>query len=151
MNEEKLQILAQKQLKEIEKLIKKHLLNYDKKYILESRVKTPYKIRLKQGWLKNLGKPYEFSDINDIIGFRICVENEIEVEKLTNYFSDNFNEIDRVDYFNNPKMNGFKAYLLYFCEEKIEFEIQFMTLEMLEFTNLTHDQHDELKYGIKIV
>lgn len=150
MNEENLQILARKNLNKIEKIIKEHLSNYDKTYLLESRVKSPYKIRLKQGWLKNLGKPYEFSDINDIIGFRICVENEQEVENITKYFSDNFNEIDRVDYFNNPKQNGFKAYLLYFSEDKIEFEIQFMTLEMLDFTNLTHDEHDELKYGIKI-
>lgn len=147
--DEKLQLLAEAQMNRLTKEIKNFLNTYyDKPYILDSRVKSLDKLRLKQSLMsQKLGYAVELTDLPDIIGLRISVENEQDVEEMSELIK--ILLPDKVmDYFNKPKENGFKAYLYYFEKVELNVEIQIMTMRMREWTNVTHEEHDIQKYGL---
>lgn len=146
--DEKLQLLAEDQMniltKEIENFLNRY---YDKPYILDSRVKSPYKLRLKQSLISSKkGYPIKLTELPDIIGLRISVETEQDVEEM-NELIKILSPDKVVDYFNKPNENGFKAYLYYFEKVGLNVEIQIMTMRMREWTNATHEEHDTQKYG----
>lgn len=149
MTDEELQFLAEEQMERLKLQIKEILDKYyAKSYILDSRVKKLDKLRLKQSLFSHkYGFPIELNDLPDIIGFRISVENEKEVEEISELIKKLLFPSRIVDYFNKPKETGFKAYLYYFENIGINTEIQIMTTRMMEWINITHDEHNNRKYG----
>lgn len=150
MTEEELIIKAELLKDVIEKEIIRILeLSYKKPYNLDSRIKSLDKIEKKIEFRKNNNVPYSICDIGDVVGFRISVESEEDVVFLQELFLNIWVEEPSClfDFFNEPKSNGFKAFILQFKQGEIPYEIQFMTNEMREWVNLTHEEHDNLKYG----
>lgn len=149
LSDEELQALAAKQMEELKTQLTNFLDRYYRKtYVLDCRVKTLDKLKLKQNlFITQKGYFVELTDLPDIIGFRISVETEKEVEELSNLISNKLQPSRVIDYFNKPRETGFKAYLYYFENIEINTEIQIMTVPMMEWTNATHEEHNERKYG----
>ena len=141
--------LAENQLSLFEVKIKNLLDSYYRKpYILDSRVKNINKLKKKQLYLSDIyNYPVELFDIPDIVGFRISVPTEEDVVEVSKIVKDKLLPTRLVDYFNKPRETGFKAFLYYFQDCKINTEIQIMTEEMMEWTNATHEEHNIRKYG----
>ena len=151
LEDEELQLLAEEQMNRLRTEIQKYLNKfYDKTYILDSRVKSPDKLKMKQTLISSKkGYPIKLNDLPDIIGLRISVETEQDVEKMSELIK-GLSPSKVMDYFNTPRENGFKAFLYYFENIGINVEIQIMTVQMMEWTNATHKEHDTKKYGQKI-
>lgn len=148
--DEKIRLLAEQWMNDLEtKII--YLLEryYGKPYTLDKRVKSTDKLKLKQGLLSNKrGYLVPIEELPDIVGFRISVENDKDVEIVSEIIK-YFMLPDRVvDFFNKPKDTGFKAYLYYFKNFEVNTEIQIMTKKMKEWTNETHDEHNKRKYNL---
>ncbi len=131
--------------------------NYGKPFLLESRIKSVDKIKLKQKL--QIKKGYVGSInclVPDIIGFRISVDCEQDIEDVKKIFSQNWNDFgERIcmvfDYIKNPKSSGFKAITLQYrvvsdFSREIPYEIQIMTKQMRDWTNKTHLEYDKKKY-----
>ena len=129
---------------------------YDKHFILESRIKSvdkiklKYKLQIKKGLSGNAN-----GLVPDIIGFRISVDSEDEVDKIKKIFCQNWighitHSFLLFDYIRSPKPSGFRAitiqYRVPFFSDEIPFEIQIMTEQMRDWTNKTHLEYDEEKY-----
>lgn len=149
--EEFLQITAEEQMERKRIQLESFLNTYYKKpYVLECRVKSIEKLRMKQELLsKKRGYQVDLAKLPDIIGFRISVDEESDVEELSALVQDILNPSRLIDYFNTPRTTGFKAYLYYFEDIGINTEIQIMTIKMKDWTNITHDEHNMRKYGQK--
>lgn len=149
--EEKLQLLATEQMEILEPQIIDFLYRYyGKPYVLDRRIKSTSKLKLKQKLFSDQkGYPVALEDLPDIIGFRISVESEAEVEEISELIKQIMRPNKVIDYFNNPKDTWFKAYLYYFENLEVNTEIQIMTEKMKEWTNLTHDEHNIRKYALK--
>lgn len=136
-------------------LIEQEINNYlgllGKKYVLDSRIKSPEKIRIKQEYLKRKGRPYNLTDIDDIIGFRISTETDNDLLLIEAFLEGTFfytyQMVKFVDFYSKPKETGYKAFNIFFISHHgIHFEIQMMTERMRDWTNSTHIEHDIRKY-----
>ncbi|MCH5167168.1 MAG: hypothetical protein J1F35_04660 [Erysipelotrichales bacterium] len=145
---EELQFLAQEEVEEFKPILTEFLdKNYGKPYTLEYRIKSPEKIRLKQELFSKMkGIDFPLWALPDIIGYRIGVESEEEVEVLNQLIKMEYEPIRIMDYFNNPKESGFRAYLQQFDNARVNTEIQIMTFDMIKWTNATHQDYDDKKY-----
>ncbi len=124
-------------------------------YILEYRLKNLNKINLKLSLFERKhGRKFSVIELPDIIGLRISVDDEIRVPYMVRCLlqQETFQCYGIIDYFSNPKSNGFKAVLLQFKTQKngitYNFEIQVMTKSMRKIAEQTHQEHDKEKYGI---
>lgn len=151
LEEEELQRLAGELMNILKEEIKNFLDKYyDRPYILDSRVKNLDKLKMKQALFSSEeGYQIKLSALPDIVGFRISVETEKNVEDLSELIKNRLLPNGIIDYFNKPKENGFKAFLFHFEDFGINTEIQIMTIRMMEWTNSTHEEHDYRKYGHK--
>lgn len=149
--DEKLQLLAEHSMESLEVqiigILDRH---YGRPYTLDRRVKSVDKLKLKQRLFSNI-KGYQVSleELPDIIGFKISVENEEDVEIVSKIIEELMFPTRVIDYFNKPKDTGFKAYLYYFDNFEVNTEIQIMTEKMKEWTNATHEEHNNRKYFSK--
>lgn len=116
-------------------------------YQLEFRVKSLEKIRQKQLLFKERSKPCSLFDVPDILGFRISVDSESDVYRIFALLNDYFEPSRVIDFFNNPKSTGYKAFNCFYDNWAFNTEIQMMTKEMRDWTNATHDEHNKRKYG----
>lgn len=156
MTEEEFMQLVLKMQKEIEYEIIKFLkIYYLKPYTLESRIKTPEKIKMKQEYLRNKNSSRDnyhtpdliIYDVPDLIGFRISADSEEDVKELIELFANIWaRPLSTYDFFNNPKPTGFKAVLSQYVANKVPYEIQIMTTSMKNWTNETHEEHNKRKY-----
>lgn len=146
--EDELQLLAQEQMDRLKGRIKRFLdKHFAKPYILDCRVKTIEKMKLKQTlFLEKYGYQVELTELPDIVGFRISVENEEDVEEVSELVKGYLAPSRVNDYFNNPGEDGFKGFLYFLEVFGLNTEIQVMTTRMMEWTNATHDEHDKRKY-----
>ncbi len=112
-------------------------------YKLEYRIKSEDHIyrKLEKNNLKNI------TDVEDIIGFRILVENEDLCHRVYSILADYYNPYKISNYFVNPKDTGFKAYILKLDKYDINTEIQIMTYDMKIITEETHFIHEQTKYN----
>lgn len=103
--EEKLQLLATEQMEILEPQIIDFLYRYyGKPYVLDRRIKSTSKLKLKQKLFSDQkGYPVALEDLPDIIGFRISVESEAEVEEISELIKQIMRPNKVIDYFNNPK------------------------------------------------
>ncbi|MCM1052372.1 MAG: RelA/SpoT domain-containing protein [Ruminococcus sp.] len=148
MKEEYLEELAYLEAYEMQEILKSFLdTKYDKDYILEFRIKSLDKIKLKQRLYAMRYGYFELLDVPDIIGFRIAIDTEEDVQLIASLIDYYFRPTRIVDFFEKPKETGYKAYNYFFENEEIGTEIQIMTKEMRDWTNSTHEEHDERKYG----
>lgn len=148
IKEEYLEELAFLEMKEIENELENILSkNYDKSYILDSRVKSLEKIHLKQQYREERSDPSNILDVPDIVGFRISVESEEDVIRMFGLINSHFEPVRVVDFFNYPKNTGYKAFNCFYDNWGFKTEIQIMTKTMRDWTNATHDEHNERKYG----
>lgn len=154
--DEELQELQEKATREMERLkpVITYALDtyYKKPYILECRVKSTEKLKLKQALLSSVkGKPQAITSLLDIVGFRIGVETEEDVVELANVMLNYLEPYQAKDSFTQPSEGGFKAYLLHLDTLAngvgVNTEVQMMTMQMMEFANATHEEYDEKKYG----
>lgn len=151
MQEEYLSLLEYEKLI-IEQDINTYLGLLGKSYILESRIKSLDKVKLKQEYLKSKGRPCELYDIDDIIGFRISADTKEDLFLIEAFLESTFfykyPMVKFVDFYAHPKETGYKAFNVFFMSHNgIRFEIQMMTKEMRIWTNKTHAEHDNRKYG----
>ncbi len=86
-------------------------------------------------------------DVEDIIGFRILVENEDLCHRVYSILTDYYNPYKISNYFSKPKDTGFKAYILKLDKYDINTEIQIMTYDMKITTEATHFIHEQAKYN----
>lgn len=136
----------------IEEEISKYLKIFGKKYVLDSRIKNPEKVRIKQEYLRIKGRPNKITDIDDIIGFRISAENDEDLLSIKAFLERTlfceYEMVKCVDFYSKPKETGYKAYNIFFISTHgICFEIQMMTEDIRKWTNSTHKEHDIRKYG----
>lgn len=133
-DDENLQLLAEQWMNTLEMQIINFLDKYyGKPYILEKRVKSIDKLRLKQKLFSDkVGYSVSLEDLPDIVGFRISVESEKDVEIMSEIIKNLMLPNRVIDYFNKPKDTGFKAYLYYFNNYEVNTEIQIMTERMKE-------------------
>lgn len=103
-------------------------------YQLEFRVKSLEKIRQKQLLFKERSKPCSLFDVPDILGFRISVDSEIDVYRIFSLLNDYFEPSRVIDFFNNPKSTGYKAFNCFYDNWAFNTEIQMMTKEMRDWT-----------------
>ena len=120
---------------------------YRKPYMLESRIKSKESMLLKRDYLeKNSGHPVELTDLPDIIGFRISVDDDDSVLQLSERIKIILCPDRVIDYYSNPKDSGFKAISCYFTDIGINMELQIMTKQMRNWTNETHEEYKIRKY-----
>lgn len=122
------------------------------KYVLDSRIKSLEKIKIKQEYLKRKGRPCDLTDVYDIVGFRISTETEDDLLLIEAFLEGTifytYQMIKFVDFYFKPKDTGYKAFNIFFISHHgIHFEIQLMTENMKKWTNSTHLEHDIRKYG----
>ncbi len=147
MKEEYLEDIARLEAYEMEEILKKFLDTFfGKDYILEFRIKSLAKMKLKQKLYAERKGSCELEDIPDIIGFRIAVDREDDVHELMDLICRFLHPTRVVNFFNNT-YTDYKAYNIFFEDIEINTEIQVMTKEMRDWTNMTHKEHDERKYG----
>ena len=125
---------------------------YKKPFVLDYRIKSKEKLLLKQKLLEARDKePVTISSLADIVGFRISVDTEDDVKEVSQLINKLFRVTRCIDYFSNPSPSGFKAFMYYFEDNNdsnmVNTEIQVMTKEMMHWTNETHKEVDERKYG----
>ena len=110
-------------------------------YKLEYRIKSEDHIyrKLQKNNLKNI------IDVEDVIGFRILVENENLCHRVYSILTNYYEPYKISNYFINPKNTGFKAYKL--DKYDINTEIQIMTHDMKIITERTHLIHEREKYN----
>lgn len=148
-NEDKILEDAQRQ-SEIFKLKLQELIEskYKNSFVIDSRIKSHESIEGKKKLLKNkFGKDFTMSELPDVIGYRISVETEEECKEIAKILNEIIPPQGIVDYFKYPKDTGFRAYLYYYTGYGINSEIQIMTFKMKDWTNSTHKEHEERKYG----
>lgn len=148
MNEDKLQNLANANL-ELLKVKIELLLNqyFHKPYVLDFRVKSISKLKQKQLlFFQKKGYLLPLESLPDVVGFRISLENESDVIEVSELISKFLKPSRLIDYFNYPKDTGYKAFMYYFENLEVNMEIQIMTIEMMKWTNATHEEHDKRKY-----
>lgn len=150
IEEDELQLLATEQMNRLKGRIKRFLdTHFAKPYILDCRVKSIEKLKLKQAlFSQKYGYSVKLTDLPDIVGFRISVENEEDVEEVSELVKGFLSPSGVNDHFNNPGENGFKGFVYFFEVFGLNTEIQVMTTRMMEWTNATHDEHNKRKYGI---
>ncbi len=150
MQEEYLYLLeSEKSL--IEQDLNTYLGLLGKSYILESRIKSPDKVKLKQDYLRSKGRPCEICDVDDIIGFRISTETDEDLFFIEAFLESTlfytYPMVKFVDFYAHPKETGYKAFNIFFISHHgVRFEVQMMTKEMRMWTNKTHEEHDKMKY-----
>jgi len=146
--EEKIQFIAEQWLEIFERQMTIFLDSYyGKPYTLDKRIKSVDKIRMKQRFLsEKKGYLVPLKEISDIVGLRISVESEKDVEIVSKIIKEEALPRKIIDYFNKPKDTGFKAYLYYFENFEVSTEVQIMTEKMKEWTNATHDEYNHRKY-----
>ncbi len=112
-------------------------------YKLEYRIKSEDHIyrKLQKNNLKNI------IDVEDVIGFRILVENENLCHRVYSILTNYYEPYKISNYFINPKNTGFKAYILKLDKYDINTEIQIMTHDMKIITERTHLIHEREKYN----
>lgn len=112
-------------------------------YKLEYRIKSEDHIyrKLRKNNLKNI------IDVEDIIGFRILVENEDLCHCVYSILTNYYEPYKISNYFVNSKNTGFKAYILKLDKYDINTEIQIMTHDMKIITERTHLIHEQEKYN----
>ena len=147
IKEKYLEELAFLEMEEIKIEIMNILSQYDKPYILDMRVKSLDKIHQKQALYSERNKPSSLDDIPDIIGFRIAVDSEEEVIRIYNLINSIFSPVRVIDFFNCPKDTGYKAFNCFYDRWGLNTEIQIMTKDMRDWTNTTHEEHNQRKYG----
>ncbi len=111
-------------------------------YKLEYRIKSEDHIYRKQQ-KKNFKN---MTDVEDIIGFRILVENEALCHEVYSILTGYYNPYKISNYFMKPKTTGFKAYILKLNQYEINTEIQIMTYDMKIIAERTHLIHEQAKY-----
>ncbi len=156
MSENEYLNFLEEQVTEVVSTVRGFIDSYFKEnYILDYRLKSLEKINLKLSLFKKKhGREYSVIELPDIIGLRISVDDEMNVPQIVRCLISQkiFMCYGVIDYFNNPKSNGFKAELLQFRAQKngimYNFEIQVMTKAMRKFAEETHREHDKEKYGI---
>jgi len=156
MSEEEYLNFLEEQIEEVVNIVRKIMdLNFLGNYILDYRLKSLEKINLKLSLFeRNHNRKFSVIELPDVIGLRISVDDEESIPVIVRYLirQKAFKCYGIIDYFNNPKKNGFKAALLQFRTQKsglqYNFEIQVMTKSMKKFAELTHGEHDKEKYGI---
>ncbi len=149
IKESDLEELAFLEMEEIKTMLVNFLNNNcDFSYEVEARVKSLDKLKQKLALYSSMGvENPTLIDIPDIIGFRISLDNEAEVIKMINLIN-NFAEYHRtIDNFTYPKETGFKAFAFYYNCFGFNTEIQIMTKNMRNWTNKTHKEYDNKKYG----
>lgn len=128
MTEENLEELAFLESEEQRVILKELLdLKYGQDYILECRIKSMEKIKLKQELYRERYGDFSLFDVPDIIGFRISVDTEEDVGKVMSLILNSYRPTRIIDFFNNPKSTGYKAYNVFFENLIINTEIQVMT------------------------
>lgn len=147
VKEKYLEELAFLEMEEIKVEIMSILSQYDKPYILDSRVKSLNKIHQKQTLYQERNEPSTLEDIPDIIGFRIAVDSEEEIIRIYDLINSIFSPVRVIDFFNYPKATGYKAFNCFYDIWGLNTEIQIMTKEMRDWTNATHDEYNQIKYG----
>ena len=75
------------------------------------------------------------------------VDSESDVYRIFALLNDYFEPSRVIDFFNNPKSTGYKAFNCFYDNWAFNTEIQIMTKEMRDWTNATHDEHNKRKYG----
>lgn len=112
-------------------------------YQLEYRIKSEDHIyrKLQKNSLNNI------TDVEDIIGFRILVENEDLCHRVYSILTNYYNPYKISNYFIKPKDTGFRAYILKLDKYDINTEIQIMTYDMKIITEETHLIHEQTKYN----
>lgn len=152
IDERELEELATLEMEEIKELLTNFLsLHYGLPYELDSRVKSLEKLKRKQRLHENRGIEEEITDIKDIIGLRIAVDEENEVIRLKDLMEHFMEYTSLKDQFTTPRYTGFKAYSYYYTCFGFNTEIQIMTKNMRDWTNATHKEHDERKYELNKV
>ena len=147
IKEEYLEELAFLEMEEIKDELIAFLNTLDISYELENRVKSLTKIHQKQELYSERSNPVDLFDIPDIIGFRISVNTEEDVVRIFSILNKYFVPFRIIDFFNNPKFTGYKAFNCFYDIWGFKTEIQIMTKDMRDWTNATHDEHNERKYG----
>ena len=138
--------MANKQLPIMERLIKLVIeKQYFKDYELESRIKGVDGLKRKQ---TQFPEKYGFNveAIPDILGFRVSVPSEEDCLVISEIIY-GLAPYNVLDFFNNPKESGFKAFLYQLTSSSVNVEIQIMTYKMRDWTNATHEEHEQRKYG----
>lgn len=147
-NIEELRYVANIELEALEVEIRCLLDEYYKKpYELDFRVKSRNGILRKQ----EKYKMNNITKIPDIIGFRICLYDEADCEKVSNIIREYFKPIHVKDTFNKTKSFGFKAFIHYLFDRKINTEIQVMTTEMRDWINMNQTIYETSHYGQTLV
>lgn len=131
---------------------------YSGPYELEYRIKSEEGIIRKQ---KKFFDSYggNIEEFPDILGFRISLPREEDCTQIASVL-DKLSPHHLLDFFNQPKPTGFKAYLYYFLfsvntdvsvmtpeVQVMTAEVQVMTFNMRDWTNETHYEHEIRKYG----
>lgn len=156
VSEEEYLIFLEEQIEEVVNMVRNYINTcFLENYMLEYRLKSLNKINLKLSLFERKhGRKFSVLELPDIIGLRISVDDEISVPYIVRCLlqQEMFQCYGIIDYFNNPKKNGFKAALLQFKTQKdgitYNFEIQIMTRSMRKIAEQTHQEHDREKYGI---
>ena len=149
INEEDLFVLAEEEMKTFEPQLRELISNnYNKPFTLEHRIKSLENLQRKQLlWKQRKGYLPRISQLPDIIGYRIAVDDEADCELIANIISSFLKPQGLIDYFHIPRETGFKAFLYYLENGKINTEIQVMSTQMKDWTNATHEEHENLKYA----
>lgn len=121
---------------------------YNKSFVIDSRIKSHESLeRKKKLWKNKFGRDFSISAFPDVIGYRISVETEEECREIAKILNETIPPQGIIDYYKYPKETGFRAYLYHYTGYGINSEIQIMTFKMKEWTNSTHKEHEERKYG----
>ena len=149
IREEDLFLIAEEEVKLFEPQLRDLIaINYNKPFTLEYRIKSLEKLQRKQIlWQQNKGFLPSISQLPDIIAYRISVDDEEDCKIISSIISQFLRPQRLKDYFHIPKETGFKAFLYFFDNRRINTEIQIMSTKMRDWTNATHEEHDSLKYG----
>ena len=132
--------------------IKNILQGHGIKASAEYRIKTSYSI-----WRKMQNKAIAFNEINDIIGYRIVIENTTSAEQMLPIFDDNigisccyralqvihsvykFIPNSFMDYISTPKQNGYKSLHTVVIDDRGV---------IMEFQIRTQNMHEEAELGL---
>jgi len=122
---------------------------YGKPFLLEYRIKSLESLKRKQKlWKREYGNIPNIDSLPDIVGYRISVDDETDCEVLSDIISQSLSPQSSIDYFHQPRETGFKAFLYYLQNTKVNSEVQIMSSKMRDWADETHDEHERTKYGV---
>lgn len=127
-------------------------INHDIYKLLEGKVEYNiiYRIKSEEHLLRkySLRKYKRLEDVEDIIGFRILLKDEVLCNEVYNILYEKYKPYKVSNYFKKPKDTGFKAYLLKTDYYEINLEVQIMTYDMDSLAEKTHINHENRKYKL---